>query len=197
MQSGLKQWLEYQRQHNLGAIAGYADQRVLQLMSKGTEEEQAWVWDLIRRVRQQYPQADHWSVNSTPAKIRIGMREPNNLKGRPAFTLYWYGGEICCAVRKISDHRELLEAQGTRWRVSVSTCPTQSDVGNWLNSVDQILTDRHLPTQGMGLVPSDYHQAEQDEPVPIIDLPTTKPPLNQILFGPPGTGKTYATINLR
>lgn len=195
VQSGLKQWLEYQRQHNLGAIAGYADQRVLQLMSKGTEEEQAWVWSLIRRFRQQYPQADQWLVNSTPAKIRIGMREPNNLKGRPAFTLYWYGGEICCAVRKISDHRELLEAQGTRWRVSVSTCPTQSDVGNWLNSVDQILIDRHLPTQGMGFVPSDYHQAEQDEPVPIIDLPTTKPPLNQILFGPPGTGKTYATIN--
>ncbi|WP_155642259.1 hypothetical protein [Pseudomonas alabamensis] len=130
VQSGLKQWLEYQRQHNSGAIAGYADQRVLQLMSKGTKEERMWVWNLIRRFCKKYPQADHWAVNSTPAKIRIGMREPNNLKGRPAFTLYWYGGEICCAVRNISDHRELLEAQSTRWRVSASTCPTQSDVGS-------------------------------------------------------------------
>ena len=50
-QNGLKQWLEYQRQIARGAIEGYADQRVIQLLDKGTAEEQAWVWMLLKMIQ--------------------------------------------------------------------------------------------------------------------------------------------------
>jgi 5-methylcytosine-specific restriction protein B len=195
VQNGLKQWLEYQRQLGRGAIAGYADQRVLQLMNKGTPEQQVWAWTLLKCFRQRYPQADHWTVNVPLSDIRIGVREQSSLKGKPAFTLYWYGGEICCSVRGVGDHRALMEAQKKSWEISAQRCPTQADIDAWLNTVDHVLKDRQLPLNGSGLVPSDYGQAEQEGPEAVIDLPATKPPLNQILFGPPGTGKTYATIN--
>ncbi|WP_288650947.1 AAA family ATPase [Pseudomonas sp. UBA5568] len=195
VQSGLKQWLEYQRQLSRGAIAGYADQRVIQLLDKGTVEEQAWVWMLLTCFRERYPQADHWTVNITPADIRIGVREQNSLKGKPAFTLYWYGGEICCSLRGVADHRALMDAQEEGWEISAQRCPTQADVEAWMKTVDKVLENRQLPLKGSGLVPSDYGQAEPEGPEAVIDLSATKPPLNQILFGPPGTGKTYATIN--
>lgn len=195
VQNGLKQWLEYQRQVARGAIEGYADQRVIQLLDKGTSEEQAWVWMLLKYFREHYPQADHWTVNITPADIRIGVREQNSLKGKPAFTLYWYGGEICCSVRGVADHRALMDAQEEGWEISAQRCPTHADVEAWMSTVEKVLENRQLPLKGSGLVPSDYGQAEPEGPEAVIDLSATKPPLNQILFGPPGTGKTYATIN--
>lgn len=195
VQNGLKQWLEYQRQIARGAIEGYADQRVIQLLDKGTSEEQAWVWMLLKYFREHYPQADHWTVNITPADIRIGVREQNSLKGKPAFTLYWYGGEICCSVRGVADHRALMDAQEEGWEISAQRCPTHADVEAWMSTVEKVLENRQLPLKGSGLVPSDYGQAEPEGPEAVIDLSATKPPLNQILFGPPGTGKTYATIN--
>lgn len=195
VQNGLKQWLEYQRHISRGAIPGYADQRVLQLLNKITTEEEGWVWTLLRCLRQRYPQADHWTVNTTQVEIRVGVREHNSARGKPAFTLYWYRGEICCAVRGVADHHALMEAQGERWEISAQRCPTQADIETWLNTVERVLEGRQLPLNGTGLVPSDYGQPEQEGPEAVIDLPATKPPLNQILFGPPGTGKTYATIN--
>lgn len=195
VQNGLKQWLEYQRQLAQGAIAGYADQRVIKFLNKGSTEEQVWAWLLITCFREHYPQADHWTINTTPTEIRIGVREPNTLKGRAAFTLYWYGGEIRCSVRGVADHHELMEAQEQRWEINARDCPTRANVEAWLSTVDQVLKGRQLPLAGSGFVPSDYGHAELQGPEAVIDLPATKPPLNQILFGPPGTGKTYATIN--
>ncbi|WP_084596122.1 AAA family ATPase [Pseudomonas massiliensis] len=194
--NGLKQWLEYQRrQFMLGAIPGYADQRVFELLSKGTPEEQMWVWTLLRCIRQRYPQADHWTVNVTPPDIRIGVREQSSLRGRPAFTLYWYGGELRFSLREIADHHALMNARGEKWEISARHRPAQADIEAWLTTVDHVLTGKQLPLKGSGRVPSDYGQAELGGPEAVINLPTTKPPLNQILFGPPGTGKTYATIN--
>lgn len=203
VQSGLKQWLDFQRQHrqHVGvsaanvAIAGYADQRVLQLLEKGTPDEQAWCWTLLKYFRQRYPKADHWTVNINPPDIRVGVREKESLKGKPAFTLYWYGGAICCSVRGIADHRALMEAQGLDWEIDSSRCPTLADMRSWFDSVERALRGRQLTLNGAGLVPSDYGQAEQEESSVTTTNTAYEPALNQILFGPPGTGKTYHTIN--
>ncbi|WP_237880867.1 AAA family ATPase [Pseudomonas sp. PGPR40] len=195
VQSGLKQWLEYQRQLQQGAIDGYADQRVLQLLNKGTSEEQVWVWTLLKCFRQRYPQADHWTVNINPADIRIGVREQDSLKGKPVFTLYWYGGKICCSLRGIADHRALMEAKKQTWEIDSNRCPTLADMCTWFDSADNVLKGKQLTLNGTGLVPSDYGQAEQEELNVTTPNLAIEPALNQILFGPPGTGKTYATIN--
>lgn len=203
VQNGLKQWLDYQRQLQQGvglgtgevAIEGYADQRVLQLLNKGTSDEQAWFWTLLKCFRQRYPQADHWTVNTNPPDIRIGVREKVSLKGKLVFILYWYGGAICCSLSERADHRALMEAQGLDWGIDSSRCPTLADMRRWFDSVESALRGRQLALNGAGLVPSDYSQAEQEEASVTMTNTTNKPALNQILFGPPGTGKTYNTIN--
>lgn len=197
--NGLKQWLEYQRfqkrnDSGIGSmvIDGYADQRVLQLLNKATPEGQVWVWRLLNCFRQRYPQADHWTVNINPADLRIGVRKQDGLKGKPIFSLYWDRGEIRCSLRKVADHRTLMEANNLAWEIDSNLCPMQADMNSWLESVDRVLKGKQVTLNGAGLVPRDYSQAEQEEPN--VTTANAVPALNQILYGPPGTGKTYATI---
>lgn len=204
VQSGLKQWLEYQRvlqqaeslDEDSMAIEGYADQQVLHLFNKATPDVQAWAWTLLKCFCQHYPHADHWTIRN-PADIRIGVRDREALKGKTLYALYWYGGEIRCSLREIADYRALMEAEGVDWEVDPENYPKAADMRRWLASVDRVLQGKQLPVQGSGLMPLEYGQPGQEEPdvAEMTAGTVAKPPLNQILFGPPGTGKTYHTIN--
>jgi hypothetical protein len=193
--SGLKQWQDYQRYLQQGAIPGYADQRVQQLISKETPEGQQWVWSLLTFFRERYSNADHWTVNTSPPDIRIGMRDRDSLKGKPVFTLYWYGGEIRCSLRGIADYRQLMELNKLAWETDSKRSPELADMSAWLDSIENVLEGKRLTLEGTKLMPSDYAQAGLEDFNGDASAPTLEPALNQILFGPPGTGKTYATIN--
>lgn len=178
----------------MSRIEGYADERVPVLLEKGSEAEQTWGWSLLSYLRQHYPKADHWTTISGPFDIRIGMRRLTDLRGKPVFSMYWSEGAICFSLR--SGYREQLKT----WEITCQTHPSQHSIERWLNSVDLALKDLSLPLDdGQGLIPADYKTVEQGEQsmtvITDFSQSTLKPELNQILFGPPGTGKTYAAID--
>ena len=178
----------------MSRIEGYADERVPILLGKGSEAEQTWAWSLLNYFRQHYPKADHWTTISGPFDIRIGMRKLMDLRGKPVFSMYWSEGTICFSLR--AGYRDLIKI----WEITCRTHPNQDSIERWLNSVDRALKELSLPLdEGQGLIPADYKIVEQGEQsMPVItdfSQSTLKPELNQILFGPPGTGKTYATID--
>lgn len=183
-----------------GAIPGYADELVNELLAKGTVDDVRWFWALIKTLRSRWPQADHYAVATTPPDVRIGIKQKDKTRGQVAFRIRWSKDGFTCDARDLKNHLELLQKKNIPFCISSRTDKKKPAVGSWLESVVETLPDDSLPLTGAGRMPSAYEGSDfADDATDTVagtgTEPAAMPPLNQILHGPPGTGKTYATID--
>lgn len=182
-----------------GAIPGYADELVNELLAKGTVDDVRWFWALIKTLCSRWPQADHYAVATTPPDVRIGIKQKDKTRGQVAFRIRWSKDGFTCDARDLKNHLELLQEKNIPFCISSRTHNEKSALDSWLESVVETLPDDALPLTGAGRMPSAYEDSDfADDATDTVagtgTEPAAMPPLNQILYGPPGTGKTYATV---
>lgn len=175
--------------------------------SFATDAERRWAWQVVQAIRQRYPQADQWTTGGEQAgymDLRFGCREPDKTRASTVlFQLIRTGsGPTCHLSGRVSRQPPELRT------ITAATHPQPADVERWLDEVAVIVSPllRKLSRAG-SRVPLDYASPEvatnadpdlddllPDEPADDTLAPPP-PALNLILHGPPGTGKTHATVD--
>lgn len=183
----------------------YQSPEVQELFKRfSSDQDREWAWHAIESIRHRFPAADHYvtgGLDKNYIDLRIGVRNASAKKGRPFF-LFWIRDSAVCLVANDKYISDACLPDVTMRRVSSRDNPDFYELDAWLDSIKAGLEREEVQITGSKLLPPDYAGSpaseETDMPVDYVSpdmihvlLDT---PLNQILFGPPGTGKTYATI---
>ncbi|BBQ55156.1 McrB family protein [Aeromonas jandaei] len=150
-----------------------------------------------------FPIYDAFVVNSASTPLRFGVKEPGlSQKGKVLVRVLFKSRTFGIKVNKsvcssfIPSFEQMREVNGNLIVDAISDESTLEQVSAFLRQLCQT-TDFNFPSGRKGYVPSDYQESEDpddNESIAHQKKSGVTQFLNQILFGPPGTGKTYNTV---
>ncbi|MDR8016374.1 McrB family protein [Ectopseudomonas guguanensis] len=189
-----------------GLISEAALQRVL--AEADSPQVRNWVLAVLAAIRERFPRCDFYVLNHSNQSedepriyIGIGVRRPDTASGRNALILVAKNNTAYLGFQRKGQFDEKYRGHVFTERLSAEHHTDLAEVKRWLEQLDQALdTDDRRALQGEARTVDDYLSSDSAMPLAaaVADAPsasTVQPSLNQILFGPPGTGKTYATID--
>ena len=166
-----------------------------------------WVLAVLSAIRQRFPRCDFYVLNRVNPKpgesriyIGIGARRPGTASGKNALILIATKKNAFLAFQHNGHFSEKYSKRLGSSRVHANHAGDLTEINRWLEKFDLALEagDRHA-LEGEARTLDDYLETDLlvvNEPTIAATGPRmTQPSLNQILHGPPGTGKTYATID--
>ncbi|GGE58296.1 hypothetical protein GCM10007421_36170 [Halopseudomonas oceani] len=212
--SGLRQWFVYQTERQAVVSEAVLDRVCVERPGDAVVREQ--VRHVAESICKRYPSADVYPLRRKNAKdiyLGFGNKEPGTrAKGIAVVLLVRANGIRCGLQHNGALHKQLKqmgqESSGLARFNGVETASVEQ-VQDWLRQLDAVLGSvfSRALNDGNARRVEDYMSAEieqaDDQEAPTGEESLVKSedrsmntvPLNQILFGPPGTGKTYNTIN--
>ena len=165
-----------------------------------------WVLAVLAAIRQRFPRCDFYvlkRVNPKPDESRIyigiGARRLDTDSGRNALILLTKNNTALLTFQRNGQFAKKYPAHFDSSRVYANENGDMTEVNQWLEKLDHALdAEDRRALEGEARTLDDYLGTDQpvaDEPTTATGPRMTQPSLNQILHGPPGTGKTYATID--
>jgi len=163
------------------------------------DDERNWVLKALTCIRHNFVDADIWTTGGVDSKyidIRVGVKKPGKIKGRPLLYLQ----KIAGSKARLSLNSDYREGAGIAATIDMSTSEGDVALNAWLKKLKLHLSEWPEAMNGDGNVPVKYRISEINKTEPDgTGLPPSVYdariiPLNQILYGPPGTGKTFNTV---
>lgn len=188
-----------------GLISEAALQRVL--AEADSPQVRNWVLAVLAAIRERFPRCDFYVLNRSGQTedepriyIGIGVRRPDTASGRNALILVAKNNTAYLGFQRNGQFEEKYRGRVFTERLFAEQHTDLAEVKRWLEQLDQTLdAEDRRALEGDTRTVDDYLGSDNSRAATAAaNVPgdvSAQPSLNQILFGPPGTGKTYATID--